>query len=807
MDDASRRLSAIQRIRETLDPALRARDQWVCWRFTDRNGKQTKVPVNARSGALADSTDRTTWSSFDDAAGTYTRASDLDGIGFVFADDDPYCGVDLDDCIDSSTRVIKPWAQAFIDLLGTYGEISPSNQGVKLLVEGNKPGPRCKTAYEDGEVEMYDHDRFFTITGNHLTGTPRTIQPGQTAIEEIYTNVFGPPAPKKPIPPPPSMEELDRPPAPSLSDDQVLEVAKRSRKNGDKIASLLSGNWESLFRSQSEADSSLIFHLAFYTKDASQLDRIFRGSKLMRDKWDEQHGEKTYGQMTIDKALSEVTEQYRPRRPVSTKTMSSPAADEEDVGAQDVEQMIPLGQREPQTGRLVLSTKRTLPTAEAFLKDFYHRGEIRTLHTYGGVPMAWRGNRYVEIEDGALRQQLLPWLHDALRYQLNKRTGESELVDFDANPASVNAALDSVRAVTHLPASLTPTCWLDDRAGAPQAKNLLPYPSGTLDLETGKTIPPTPALFNINAIDFEYDPDPEPPERWIRFLEQLFGDDLESSELLQEWMGYCLVADTSQQKMLLVVGPKRSGKGTLARVLTRLVGAGNVVGPTTSSLAGSFGLQPLLGKSLAIVSDARFSGEHVATVVERLLCISGEDTITVDRKFLPSVTMKLATRMMFLTNELPRMQDASGALAGRFVILRLTNSFYGKEDTTLTEKLLEELPGILLWAIEGLKRLRKRGHFLQPQAVQDAMQELEDLASPVKAFVRECCDIGPGKRAWTDELYAAWKAWCERDGRTNIPNRQIFGRDLAAAFPVACRRHSIQGRFYDGIALRNGGAQ
>ena len=176
---------------------------------------------------------------------------------------------------------------------------------------------------------------------------------------------------------------------------------------------------------------------------------------------------------------------------------------------------------------------------------------------------------------------------------------------------------------------------------------------------------------------------------------------MESLDLLQEWFGYCLTGDTSQQKMMLMVGPKRSGKGTIARVLTRLIGNGNVSGPTTSSLAGPFGLQPLIGKTLAIVSDARFHGENIATVVERLLCISGEDTLTVDRKHTTSVTMKLPTRFMFLTNEFPRLNDASGALAGRFVILRLTQSFYGKEDTGLTDRLLNELPGILNWAIEG----------------------------------------------------------------------------------------------------------
>jgi putative DNA primase/helicase len=136
-------------------------------------------------------------------------------------------------------------------------------------------------------------------------------------------------------------------------------------------------------------------------------------------------------------------------------------------------------------------------------------------------------------------------------------------------------------------------------------------------------------------------------------------------------------------------------------------------------------------------------------VVERLLCISGEDAVTIDRKFLGSVTMKLPTRFVFLTNELPRLTDAS----------------YDTEDVTLTEKLLTELPGILKWAIDGWKRLTARGRFVQSESAEDAIRELEDLASPVGAFVRERCSVGPGHRALVDDLYQEWQAWCARDDR------------------------------------------
>lgn len=468
---------------------------------------------------------------------------------------------------------------------------------------------------------------------------------------------------------------------------------------------------------------------------------------------------------------------------------------------------VPLGQCDPESGRLVLSPSQTLPTAEAYIGEFNEHPDGRTLHSYGGLLIEWRGNRYCEIEEESVKQRLQPWLHGALRFVFNKRTGELELVDFASNPHTVKQALETIRTHVHLAANTSTPSWLCPPApDRPPALELLPCKSMTLHIPSGRVLAPTPALFNINALDFDYDPDPEPPERWIKFLEQLFGDDLESVELLQEWMGYCLTADTSQQKMLLLVGPKRSGKGTIGGVLERLVGIGNVAGPNTGSLAETFGLQQLIGKSVAVVSDARFGGEKIGTVVERLLCISGEDTLTIDRKFLTSVTMKLPTRFMFMTNELPRLNDASTALAGRFLVLRLTKSFYGQEDLTLKSQLVAELPGILKWALDGWKRLTERGRFVQPKSGEESIIDMEDLASPVGAFIRDCCVVGAGHRVPVDALYIDWTAWCQREGRTIVCTKQSFGRDLAAAAPgVKRRRGSGQVAFYEGIGLRDEG--
>src|SRR5205823_5393204 len=130
-------------------------------------------------------------------------------------------------------------------------------------------------------------------------------------------------------------------------------------------------------------------------------------------------------------------------------------------------------------------------------------------------------------------------------------------------------------------------------------------------------------------------------------LSSVWPDDPEAIGTLQEWFGYLLTPDTRQQKILFMVGPRRGGKGTVARVLRELVGADNLAGPTLGSLATNFGLSSLLGKSVAVISDARMSGRtDSAAVTERLLSISGEDTLTIDRKHRDPLTVKLPTRVV-----------------------------------------------------------------------------------------------------------------------------------------------------------------
>jgi putative DNA primase/helicase len=449
-------------------------------------------------------------------------------------------------------------------------------------------------------------------------------------------------------------------------------------------------------------------------------------------------------------------------------------------------------------GESILDPRDPMGIARALVAARFTNG---LLHRHRGAFWQYQASHYVLADQETMRATIWRFLEGSQR-----RGGNGKTVPFKPSQAQISNTIDALTAVCNLDSRIDPPAWIADADDLPPAAEFVPVGNGLLHLPNDELYPPTPNYFGLAASDVIFDSDAPEPKHWLAFLHELFGDDTEAIETLQDWFGYALAPDTSQQKILLVVGPRRSGKGTIARVLTALLGRDSVTAPTLAGLQTNFGIAPLIGKPLAIVSDARLGGKSdQAMIAERLLSISGEDAITIDRKYSSSWTGRLPTRFMVLTNELPRIADTSGALAGRFIILLLRLSFFGREDLGLAGRLLSELPGIMNWSLVGYRRLQQRGHFVQPASANQAVEELEALGSPVKAYVRERCSIGHGHSVPADLLYQDWRMWCENNGRKEPGTKQWFGRDLKAAVPGLQTKRPKEGedrvRVYEGISL------
>jgi hypothetical protein len=279
--------------------------RWVNWQLEPRDGKLTKVPLDPRTGRRASTTDPATWADYETARQAQARYR-FNGVGIVFIAEDDLLGIDLDHCRHKETEVIEPWAREIIDRFGSYTEVSPSGTGIHILLRGHlPPGSRRKKP-----IEVYDRGRFFTVTGAHVPGTPRTIRECSDELVRWHGEVFGASSASAPTPDPPEGNERGPSLDPDLRElyqeawDHALLRVARDAENGDKFVGLFDrGAWQEFgYASQSEADLALVTMLAFWTdRDRARIDRLFSRSALFREKWNRA----TYRDATIAKVLDD----------------------------------------------------------------------------------------------------------------------------------------------------------------------------------------------------------------------------------------------------------------------------------------------------------------------------------------------------------------------------------------------------------------------------------------------------------------------------------------------------------------------
>jgi archaellum biogenesis ATPase FlaH len=283
---------------------LRNHKQWLLWAYVRRKNRWTKVPFSALDGERTSVTDMDRLVFFDvalKALATFKRHAH--GVGFVFTEDDPYCGIDLDDCRDPETGRLLDWADELVKLFHSYTEVSPSGTGVKIIVRGQVPGGGNRS----GLVEMYDHARYFALTGHVVIDAPRVIPDRQAQLDQLHQRMFDS-SKKLAQLAHPSREPLRggqveqvQPSSPVL--DPRLEAALRDPSRS-KLTRLWSGDIRG-YTTPSEADLALCSMLGvLLAYDPVAMDRMFRRSGLLRPKWDERRGDSTYGQITVLKVVN-----------------------------------------------------------------------------------------------------------------------------------------------------------------------------------------------------------------------------------------------------------------------------------------------------------------------------------------------------------------------------------------------------------------------------------------------------------------------------------------------------------------------
>lgn len=434
---------------------------------------------------------------------------------------------------------------------------------------------------------------------------------------------------------------------------------------------------------------------------------------------------------------------------------------------------------------LVLANDKPLTVARAYLNDRFRMAGRYLVKRWNDTWHTYNGTKYEAIKDEPFHAPIYGWADDK-HVQKVSSNGEETVVPVRCDNSFIN---NLTRAMTHdtiVPGTDIPM-WTNGADG-PNPRDLIVFSNGILHVpaflegrpETEYLLSLTPDLFTTVALPYPFDPTAKCP-RWKQFIRETVAYDSDNPRLLRQWFGYCMVPDTSQQKMMFMRGPSGAGKGIVTNMLRELVGGPQqAVNFNFESLSRNFTLSSWVGKLIATEGDARnVNGPDAMRGLELLLNITGNDPVQIDRKFKdPLESHKLFARITIGANEFLNLTDHSGAMTRRLLNLEFKRSFTdeGREDQDLELKLKDEIPGIAVWALTGLGSLREQGSFTLPQTSKEARAEWRVSTSPMAAFIEECCEIGSGLEVKKEELFGAWNGWTMERGMRKVSRTKVFER-------------------------------
>jgi len=397
------------------------------------------------------------------------------------------------------------------------------------------------------------------------------------------------------------------------------------------------------------------------------------------------------------------------------------------------------------------------------------------------------GTRYVEIENLA---------HLIRTFFKEKDLPQSNHMIQNVKPIVENYAYRASHEYGDMP------FYAGDDKEFPSASTIIAYENGLLDLERYREgdytlLAHTPKWVSTFCLPYRFEPTAECP-LWLEFLNDVFENDRQRIDLLQEWFGYCVTSDISHHKALVKIGPPRAGKGTTDVVLQAVVGEDHATGFNLHYLADKFGPRRLEGKLVAFVGEVNLANSRDKyRILETWNSIIGGDPIPIERKNKDeSPSTVLPTRFSISCNEMPSFVDPTGALSARLLILNYDKSNVGREDRSLAKRLLAEIVGISNWALQGYVRLTKQGEFTLPEKMTTLSNQFRRDNSHLFAFMQDCLvvhgSLDPGNldgvritddevESHSVELQDAYSAWCME--HSVDPNFAWFGRSIRAMLP------------------------
>lgn len=687
---------------------LRAETAWVTWRYQFRDGrdgaagKWTKIPLTPSTGRGASSTDASTWDTFAAACDAYD-AGGVDGVGFVFAEDGPFFGVDLDACTGDDGSVpaldaaaLDATARGVLDTLRTYAEWSPSGTGVHLIGRGElPPGARRR-----GTVEMYDRGRYFTVTGRPVDDRPAAVRDVSAALRLVHAALFAEPERPARATGTPSTTSSASPAGLGLSDAELVEKATSANDAGKFARLYYAGG-------KSEERAALLQKLAFWTNgDAGQMECLLRASAFNGPRLDEPRGAVTFAAYEVARALDRWDGVGYTGRP-------APAPEPEGYTAEAfVDALGDAKGRAAEKAAAYLTADAARAAAadlpkmcaelqergarEKWMRDW--RADVRAQAKEDRAEAS--GVREAEdrgpggLKGGALNE----WLADRLReeaggfakdpggalYRYDGARGHyvgpcaawvAERVRETMKAVGSMEAWGKARteAVEYDLATTAPTLWDTPKPGR------LCLLNGLLNLDTGELEPHRPgAWLSTFGLPIHYDPAADDGGKWADYFRSVLPEDAPDGwgfELVR-WL---LSPASGKRPALMLHGPGDDGKSTFLGLLEHVLGGGSdsraVSAATLQTLSSDrFGPADLYGAALNICADLPASQLDGVDVFKR---ITGGDAVRAEKKYGDAFNFRPFAHLLFSSNHPIKLRDASHdpAFWSRWIVVPFTNNF------------------------------------------------------------------------------------------------------------------------------------
>ena len=762
---------------------LKQTASFCVWKLEKRSGRPTKVPYNPRTGAMARTNDPSTFADFNTAMKSYAIGG-WDGIGYRVSEG--IGAIDIDHCIREDGSLNDVAASILGIFPDAYFERSPSGTGLRGFFRLSPDFAYDKTVYYINNrkhgLEVYlpgTTNRFVTVTGDMFRAG--TVERDDDALRNLLDTF---------------MKRSTRVSAKTieassyLDDDGVIAHALAS-ESGDKFKALYAGNWEEGYDSQSDADMALVSILAFWCGNVEeQIDRIFRTSGLMRDKWDRMTGDRTYGQITIRNAVSTNSEIYTPIADSSA---------EDDFESLDEDEEAEVLTFEPDLSHITLTIEEMRPHT----KPRYQRDEIGIGYAFADYykPIARfdreRGIWYVF--DGKVWQ---PDENALAVAELAKRLAD-RLYTFALQIKDEDTRNRYIKRVQKLQMRKNRRTMIED------AKSVYPVPhaifdrntdlfncqNGTLNLTTGEFRPHDPADFLTMMSGVTYDPNATCP-RWEQFISEVMCNDAALALYLQKALGYALTGDTSLECLFILYGAtSRNGKGTTMETFLKIMGDyGKTSNPemlstkfgNTNASGPSEEIARLAGVRFVNISEPEKKITFNAALVKRM---TGNDTLNARFLHENSFDFRPNFKIFINTNYNPSVSDMTLFYSNRLKLIPFKRHFEEHEQDKGLKAFFSTdvcLSAIFNWCYEGYKRFRSEG-LEDPAAVSQATKEYQEESDRIGQFVDAWLEEGEAFEVRTSAAYKLYGEWCDKYGYRK-ENSTNFNNAIQRFFPIVRKR-------------------